>query len=114
MVRAKAIKCWGVMLNQSRIDELKAEVGEDDFAEVVELFCEEMDEVFDDIAHANPTKLRECLHFLKGSALNVGLETVGNLCINAENTLASNEEAAVDLDELRSIYEQSKLALAKA
>lgn len=102
------------MLNQSRIDELKAEVGEDDFTEVVELFCEEMDEVFDNIQHANPAKLREDLHFLKGSALNVGLEAVGNLCISAENALAGSPEANPDLTELRSVYEQSKLALANA
>ncbi|MGL5009742.1 MAG: Hpt domain-containing protein, partial [Paracoccaceae bacterium] len=54
-----------------RVDDLAAEIGADAVVEVVVMFLEETDEVVARLAAAPPTM--EDYHFLKGSALNLGL-----------------------------------------
>ncbi len=48
----------------------------DDFAEVVEMFLEEADEVAGRLRGAAPTDVEAELHFLKGSALNLGFASL--------------------------------------
>ena len=84
------------MLNVARIAELKEEVGEDDFLEVVGLFCEEVEEVLEELSTTAPTDMPERLHFLKGSALNLGLDQVGQLCAAEETRLKGDPTATPD------------------
>jgi len=61
------------MIDWNRVDELRTEVGPEDFIEVVDLFLEEVDEIIDRFRNgAQEENLEETLHFLKGSALNIG------------------------------------------
>ncbi|MEO1537422.1 MAG: Hpt domain-containing protein [Pseudomonadota bacterium] len=99
------------MINKTRIEELKAEVGEDDFAEVVELFFEEVEEVLDELDAASPGSLGEKLHFLKGSALNIGMDELGAQCRMAEGCLSRNESDTPNVSMLRATYEASKAEL---
>ena len=99
------------MLNISRIMELKSEVGEDDFAEVVELFCEEMEEILDALHFANRSSLAEKLHFLKGSAMNIGLDAVGDLCRSEELRLSADQNATPNIAAIRATYDASKSEL---
>lgn len=99
------------MLNNSRIAELKAEVGEEDFTEVVELFCEEVEEILDALTNVTRTSLRDKLHFLKGSALNIGLDAVGDLCRAEEIRLEADPDATADIAAIRTAYAASKAEL---
>ena len=96
------------MLNMSRIEELKAEVGVNDFIEVVELFCEEVEEILDALKDAKGSSLPEQLHFLKGSALNIGLDAVSTLCRQEELRLSADPNAVPDIVSIRAAYEASK------
>ena len=99
------------MINQTRLNELKEEVGEDDFAEVFEIFCEEVEEVLDRLEATPPSQLAERLHFLKGSALNIGFDELGALCQTAETRLKNDPSATIDLPTIRARYQSSKAAL---
>lgn len=101
------------MINTARIQELKDEVGEDDLFEVIELFCEEVEEVLDDLGSAESAEIPGHLHFLKGSALNIGLDAVSDLCRTEEQRLKSDPSATADIDAIRAIYATSKDALLK-
>lgn len=99
------------MLNWQRISELKDEVGDDDFAEVFCLFCDEVEGVLDVLEGSTPNELAERLHFLKGSALNIGFESLSSLCKAAEMRLRDDPGASPDLVEIRRAYEAEKAAL---
>ena len=89
------------MIDWDRIRELRAEVGEEDFAEVVEMFFEEIDGAFVRLFRSGSDALAEDLHFIKGSALNIGLSEVSSMCRSVEAKL--REAPAVDR-ELRAIH----------
>ena len=99
------------MLNQARIAELREEVGDDGFAEVIEIFCEEVEEVLDQLDAADATVLAERLHFLKGSALNIGMEQVGTLCLMAEGRLRTDSGSVPDIASIRDAYAASRQEL---
>lgn len=73
------------MIDWARIDELCREIGADGFAEVVEIFLEEVAEALGDLATLPPGPGRaRRLHFLTGSALNLGFVEMAALCRAAE------------------------------
>ena len=86
------------MIDWSRVAELRSEIGADDFDEVVELFLEEVEEVIERLRQ-NPadTTLEPDLHFLKGSALNLGFSDLSAICASGEKQAATGNAAAVDL-----------------
>jgi HPt (histidine-containing phosphotransfer) domain-containing protein len=99
------------MIDWSRVEELKNEIGAEDFAEVVALFLEEADEVVADMGRGLPApKVESALHFLKGSALNLGFSKLAKLCQGGETVAAQGDAGAVDLREVVLAYEQSKSA----
>ncbi|MEO9823594.1 MAG: Hpt domain-containing protein [Paracoccaceae bacterium] len=99
------------MVNWDRLSELREEVGEDDLAEVVALFCEEVEEVLAVLGNASPSDMPNHLHFLKGSALNIGFEAVSELCQKEEQRTNENADAIVDIPALRAAYLTSKAEL---
>lgn len=97
------------MIDWQRVQELRDEIGAADFAEVVELFLEEADEVAKRlIAKQPPTDIEAALHFLKGSALNLGFNDLATLCQIGEKAAASGQAHKVDLAEVARIYAVSK------
>jgi len=99
------------MVNWERIAELREEVGEDDLSEVISLFCEELEEVLVALPGAEQNSLRGHLHFLKGSALNIGLEEVSTLCLEEEKRIAEDPNAAPRIDALRQAFYGAKSQL---
>ena len=81
------------MIDWPRVRELKDEVGEDGFEEVIELFLEEVEEVIEKLGTNDRSQLEQDLHFLKGSALNLGFETFSNLCLEGERMSANGQAA---------------------
>jgi HPt (histidine-containing phosphotransfer) domain-containing protein len=97
------------MIDWDRVAQLRDEVGPDDFAEVVELFLEEVAEVTGRLAGATDAKaLEEDLHFLKGSALNLGFERLGLMCQEAERLAARGEADSVSVSPILACYEASR------
>ena len=101
------------MINTARIQELKEEVGEDDLFEVIELFCDEVEDVLQSLESTPQNEMAAQLHFLKGSALNIGLDGVSELCRAEEVRLKDNPSAAPDVAGIRAAYTTSKAALLK-
>lgn len=96
------------MIDWDRVTALRDEVGPEDFDEVVEIFLQEVDEEIETLATAEPpTELSEKLHFLKGSALNLGFRQFSSLCQSGEATLAAGSEP-VDIDALMTSYQTSR------
>jgi histidine phosphotransfer protein HptB len=65
-----------------RVDDLATEIGAEALVEVVSLFLEETDAVIARLGTGQPTT--EDYHFLKGSALNLGLADLAALCQRGE------------------------------
>lgn len=96
------------MINWPRVKELRQEVGEEDFDEVVELFLEEVEGVISKLRTGDRGALEQDLHFLKGSAMNLGFDAFSDLCLAGERQSASGAAGSVDLDAVISAYEKSK------
>lgn len=96
--------CW------DRVNELREEVGVDDFAEVVEIFLEEVEEVMERLrATPDPSTYEAELHFLKGGALNLGFEALSSLCSKGEKAALGPDRDDIDLGEVIRTYERSKI-----
>ncbi len=97
------------MIDWGRVTELRDEIGSDDFGEVVEIFLEEVDEEIEVLRNQTVTdNLESQLHFLKGSALNLGFSEFSRLCQNGESAAASGKGSSVDLAEIVLSYDVSK------
>lgn len=99
------------MVNWDRVSELREEVGEDDLAEVILLFCEEVEEVLAVLDDASPADMPGHLHFLKGSALNIGFKAVSDRCQTEESRIKDTPGATPDIAGIRSDYVASKAEL---
>jgi HPt (histidine-containing phosphotransfer) domain-containing protein len=98
------------MIDWERMNELRDEIGADDLADVVAVFLDETDEVIAGIQSASATTMEAKLHFLKGSALNLGLRAFAEQCGEGELRAAAGDAAPVDIDRLVILYEASKTA----
>ncbi len=97
------------MIEWSRIEELREEIGEEDFEEVVEIFLEEVEDVIALLREGVPDdQLESHLHFLKGSALNLGFKSFSGLCQTGETAAAQGYYGEIDLSDVVSSYELSK------
>ena len=105
------LKASGGMIDWQRVDELRGEVGEKDFAEVLEMFFDEVAEVLGGLGNGGVEATRRDLHFLKGSAMNIGLSEVSSLCRNCEVSLAENPDGDVDLGAIGRAFLASKDAI---
>ncbi|WP_137701019.1 Hpt domain-containing protein [Marimonas lutisalis] len=97
------------MIDWNKVSELRDEIGDEDFAEVVDLFLEEVDGAMEKLRNGLPEeKLECCLHFLKGSALNLGFRAFSELCARGESDAAAGDVAKIDLGQVVATYDASK------
>ncbi|MEM9912432.1 MAG: Hpt domain-containing protein [Pseudomonadota bacterium] len=97
------------MIDWSRVSELREEIGAEDFGDVVDLFLEEVDEEITGLSDKGASDgLEARLHFLKGSALNLGFEAFSDLCRDGERRAADGDGSAVDLIAIQESYSASK------
>ncbi len=97
------------MIDWDRVAQLREEIGTSDFNEVVEMFLDETDEVIGRLEAGAPYPTLEAeLHFLKGSALNLGLRQLAGLCHAGEKLAASGGQA--DLAAVTQSYAASRQA----
>ena len=97
------------MIDWQRVCELRDEIGAEDFADVVELF---LDEVETNIAplRGDPetSGLEALLHFLKGSALNLGFSSFSDLCQAGETSASRGQYDLIDLSAIVASYDTSR------
>lgn len=96
------------MIDWPRVKELREEIGAEDFGEVVEIFLEEVEGVLDRLRADERSSLEQDLHFLKGSALNLGFQAFSDLCLEGERMSANGNADAVDLAKILAMYDLSK------
>ncbi|TCK99882.1 Hpt domain-containing protein [Shimia isoporae] len=97
------------MINWERVEELRDEIGPEDFDEVVDLFLDEVEEVIERLrSEPDLSSLEADLHFLKGSALNLGFETFSQLCQAGEAASAAGQAASVDVPAVLAAFADSK------
>lgn len=90
--------------------ELRDEIGQDGFDEVVDVFLEEAGEVIARLCDPC-APVAENLHFLKGSALNLGFSDVAQLCQEGERQLALGQTP--DLAGVARAFDQARAALVR-
>lgn len=95
------------MIDWERVRELRHEIGADGFAEVVELFLDEVESVVMRLG-SRPDRLEEDLHFLKGSAWNLGFRDFGGMCQRGERLAATGEGGKVEIAAILGSYGESK------
>lgn len=97
------------MIDWTRVTELRDEIGPEDFHEVAELFLMEVEDTLGQLSKAtnDPPQMQELLHFLKGSALNLGFRQVSALC-NQGETDAAEGKITIDIDALKTLYAKSR------
>jgi HPt (histidine-containing phosphotransfer) domain-containing protein len=99
------------MIDWSRVYELRDEIGADSFGEVVDLFLDEVEAEIAILRDGSPLEALEArLHFLKGSALNLGFQRFSDKCQDGETAAASGAAEQVDIAEILECYEASKTA----
>lgn len=96
------------MIDWAQVNELRVEMGEA-FDELVDAFLQETDEGMGrlDPGDALPDQAA-ALHFLKGSALNLGFHSFARLCAEGEEAANRGQSPAFDPDALHDCYVQSR------
>lgn len=94
------------MINWARVDELTDEIGKSEFPEVVEIFLEEVDDAIARLEHS--TELEADLHFLKGSALNLGFSDFSKACQIGELAASRGNSDAINVSEIVDCYAKSR------
>lgn len=101
------------MISLDRIEELKSEIGPEDFGEIVDLFLSESEEMLSALrACTDPAEAEALLHGLKGSALNLGFVDLAHLCREGQGTAASSATWQDRLARIAEVYAASKARLA--
>lgn len=97
------------MIDWDRIENLLAEVGPEDFREVVALFLEEVEEAITRLGEtSDPARLEQEMHFLKGCALNLGFSRLGALCGRGETDAATGEAGKVYIPAIIACFQTSR------
>jgi len=95
----------------TRLRELREEIGDAEFAEVVDLFLAEADAMIDGLAGMAPSGYEAALHALKGAATNLGLTGLAALCAGGERLAASGRPGEVRIAGVLTAYAAARAAL---
>jgi HPt (histidine-containing phosphotransfer) domain-containing protein len=100
------------MIDWKRVEELRTEIGPDGFAEVAEMFLEEAEATVQTLVSGPADEEVEGqLHFLKGSALNLGFSDLAAICQSGEQRAAVGRASEVDTAAVAAVYRVSREAL---
>ncbi|XDA98210.1 Hpt domain-containing protein [Sulfitobacter sp. LCG007] len=91
------------MIDWEQVEHLRQDIGDDTVDEVIELFFHETQQVIDRVkARQGSPTLGDDLHFLKGSALNIGFRSFADLCATHEKAARAG---ALSWEELQTVFE---------
>ncbi|RDC73770.1 Hpt domain-containing protein [Rhodovulum sp. 12E13] len=94
-----------------RVADLRVEIGDDEFVEVLELFLTDSDEMVEALAGQPPSAYEEALHSLKGAALNMGLSGLAEICRQGERLAAEGRAEEVQIALVLTGYAAARAAL---
>lgn len=98
------------MIDWTRVAELADEIGADDMDDVLGLFFEEAEDTLAALTTGlPPDRLAAALHFLKGSALNLGFSDLARACETGEGAIRDGR--APDAAGIATLYAASRRAL---
>ncbi|MEI4471877.1 Hpt domain-containing protein [Frigidibacter sp. MR17.24] len=95
------------MIDWDRVSELRYELGAEGFREVAELFLEEVESLLARVPDRIDRR-EDDMHFLKGSAWNLGFEALASLCQDGERCAARGDGASVDVPAICKTWEESR------
>lgn len=99
-------------MDWTRVRELRDEVGADAFSEVLTLFLDETDDLARRLSGgADPARLADDMHFMKGAALNLGFDDLAAACHGGESLARRGRAAEVDVPAILACYARSRAAL---
>lgn len=93
------------LIDRDRLQELRDEIGEEDFAEVVTMFLEEMRDSLQELRDNPAMAGTDALHGLRGSALNLGFTDFAAACTKAEQRAVAGQP--VDVVHLDWLFSES-------
>ena len=99
------------MINWDQVEQLKDDLGDDGFQEVVVIFLEEVEDglaALNQLPETTGQAASEGYHFLKGCAYNLGFDDFAARCAAEETRAQSGETSAADLRAVNRLYEDSK------
>lgn len=97
-----------MLVNPARVQALCQEIGEDAFPEVLEMFLSETAQVVARLrGMTDPAAIAADMHFLKGSALTMGMDDLATYCMGVE------QGAPFDPARLEDLFARSRAALAE-
>lgn len=96
------------MIDWNRVTELRDEIGAEDFSEVFDLFLDEVQGVIARLRRdLRRDDLESDLHFLKGSALNLGFSAFADKCQAGERQAANGRFDQVNLPAILGCFDRS-------
>jgi HPt (histidine-containing phosphotransfer) domain-containing protein len=97
------------LIDWNRVASLRDDVGDDDFAEVLQLFLDESAEAVDRLVSGLPAEgLERACHSLKGAARNLGFASLAELCASGERSAAAGRHPEVDLAAIAQTFAASR------
>jgi hypothetical protein len=98
------------VIDWDRVNELRSEVGDDDFADVVTIFLEETGDILASMSGGQTIdSYRANLHLLKGSALNLGFAELAGLCHPVPGAHSDNDGSrARHVERLHDVFQRSR------
>jgi HPt (histidine-containing phosphotransfer) domain-containing protein len=93
------------VIDRERLEELRQEIGEEDFSEVAEMFLDEMADTMATLCSATGPSGPDVFHGLRGSALNLGFTDFATACTDAEKRAIAGQ--SVDVAYLDRLYRDS-------
>lgn len=97
------------MIDWTHVRKLRDEIGGDAFEEVVELFLDEVETEISNLRGLPGTvDLGAQLHFIKGSALNLGFVAFSDLCHSGEAAAEAGHVDDVNLAQIVECFDRSK------
>ena len=108
--RTLGISLGDMMIDWTRVQDLRMEIGADDFDEIIDVFLQETDAVVSRlITLSDAISIENNLHFLKGSALNLGFAELAKICQSGERRAASGF-ADISMQAVVDVYLRSRSA----
>lgn len=96
------------MIDWTRVTDLHAEIGEDGFNEIIDMFLMEMNNIVAQLQDgSNPQRIEVNLHALRGGLLNLGFTHVSTLCQQGEVMAAKGFADQVDTASIVQGYDAS-------
>lgn len=100
------------MIDMGQITELRSDLGEETFNEVVGMFLLEVQSGIEKLDPARDlAELSAEFHMLKGSSLSLGLTELAKICGEAEAKSGSGDPNCFDKQAFQMCFDQSKAAL---